>query len=76
MIYDWLFVAEGLNDWFYEDRAAHFASCQLPLIVALAGKNNVISCKQSHTPSVTHDVQRSAVLIGVSHAKVSANARR
>ncbi|KAI0796559.1 ferric reductase NAD binding domain-containing protein [Abortiporus biennis] len=34
---------EGLNDWFFEDRAAHFASCQLPLIVALAGKNNIIS---------------------------------
>ncbi|THH02456.1 hypothetical protein EW026_g465 [Hermanssonia centrifuga] len=34
---------EGLNDWFFEDRAAHLASCQLPLIVALAGKNNIIS---------------------------------
>ncbi|CAL1701427.1 unnamed protein product [Somion occarium] len=40
----WLLIdTEDLNSWFFEDRAAHFASCQLPLIVALAGKNNVIS---------------------------------
>ncbi|EKM59392.1 uncharacterized protein PHACADRAFT_169942 [Phanerochaete carnosa HHB-10118-sp] len=32
-----------LDSWFYEDRAAHLASCQLPLVVALAGKNNIIS---------------------------------
>ncbi|KAI0650622.1 ferric reductase NAD binding domain-containing protein [Trametes meyenii] len=32
-----------LQFWFYEDRAAHLASCQLPFIVALAGKNNIIS---------------------------------
>ncbi|KAI0832548.1 hypothetical protein BC628DRAFT_1309259 [Trametes gibbosa] len=32
-----------LQYWFYEDRAAHLASCQLPFIVALAGKNNLIS---------------------------------
>ncbi|KAI0750929.1 hypothetical protein C8Q80DRAFT_1098755 [Daedaleopsis nitida] len=34
---------ENLQYWFFEDRAAHLASCQLPLIVALAGKNNIIS---------------------------------
>ncbi|KAH9943327.1 ferric reductase NAD binding domain-containing protein [Epithele typhae] len=34
---------KDLTTWFYEDRAAHLASCQLPLIVALAGKNNIIS---------------------------------
>ncbi|EMD40636.1 hypothetical protein CERSUDRAFT_111219 [Gelatoporia subvermispora B] len=34
---------DGLEDFYYEDRAAHLASCQLPLIVALAGKNNIIS---------------------------------
>ncbi|KAI0693553.1 ferric reductase NAD binding domain-containing protein [Cytidiella melzeri] len=34
---------KGLNFIFWEDRAAHLASCQLPLIVALAGKNNIIS---------------------------------
>ncbi|CAA7259897.1 unnamed protein product [Cyclocybe aegerita] len=28
---------------FYQDRAAHLASCQLPLVVALAGKNNIVS---------------------------------
>ncbi|KAK7695500.1 hypothetical protein QCA50_000136 [Cerrena zonata] len=40
----WLFVdTQDLSSWFFEDRAAHFASCQLPLIVALAGKNNIIS---------------------------------
>ncbi|KAI0352818.1 hypothetical protein OH77DRAFT_738752 [Trametes cingulata] len=32
-----------LQYWFFEDRAAHLASCQLPFIVALAGKNNIIS---------------------------------
>ncbi|KAJ3554162.1 hypothetical protein NM688_g3250 [Phlebia brevispora] len=43
-IFAWLFIdTEDLTTWFYEDRAAHFASCQLPLIVALAGKNNIIS---------------------------------
>lgn len=35
---------KGLNYWFYQDRAAHLAACQLPFIVALAGKNNIISC--------------------------------
>lgn len=43
-----LYTAEDLQSWFYEDRAAHLASCQLPLIVALAGKNNIISCKWLH----------------------------
>ncbi|KAH9899749.1 ferric reductase NAD binding domain-containing protein [Cubamyces lactineus] len=33
----------NLETWFFEDRAAHLASCQLPFIVALAGKNNMIS---------------------------------
>ncbi|KII94680.1 hypothetical protein PLICRDRAFT_169410 [Plicaturopsis crispa FD-325 SS-3] len=43
-IFVWLFVdTEDLSTMFYEDRAAHFASCQLPLIVVLAGKNNIIS---------------------------------
>lgn len=42
-----LSAAEGLQTWFFEDRAAHLASCQLPLIVALAGKNNILSCKLS-----------------------------
>ncbi|GJE84448.1 ferric reductase family protein [Phanerochaete sordida] len=38
-----LINTNDLDTWFYEDRAAHLASCQLPLIVALAGKNNIIS---------------------------------
>ena len=36
-------TAHDLDVKFYEDRAAHFAAAQLPLIVALAGKNNLIS---------------------------------
>lgn len=48
-------TAEGLTTWFFEDRAAHLASCQLPLIVALAGKNNIIACEyhivQTGSPS-------------------------
>jgi len=40
----WLFVdTKDLQKFMYQDRAADLASCQLPLIVALAGKNNVIS---------------------------------
>ncbi|TFK43398.1 FAD-binding domain-containing protein [Crucibulum laeve] len=40
----WLLVdTRDLNAMFYQDRAAHLASSQLPLIVALAGKNNIIS---------------------------------
>lgn len=38
-----LIDTNDLDTWFYEDRAAHLASCQLPLVVALAGKNNIIS---------------------------------
>nr|VWP00534.1 Pre-mRNA-splicing ATP-dependent RNA helicase PRP28 (EC [Ganoderma boninense] len=34
---------KDLNYWFYQDRGAHLAACQLPFIVALAGKNNIIS---------------------------------
>ncbi|TCD66927.1 hypothetical protein EIP91_000705 [Steccherinum ochraceum] len=34
---------QDLESFWYEDRAAHYASSQLPLIVALAGKNNIIS---------------------------------
>ncbi|KAI5119903.1 hypothetical protein M0805_003707 [Coniferiporia weirii] len=40
----WLLVStQDLDTFFFEDRAATLASCQLPLIVALAGKNNIIS---------------------------------
>lgn len=45
--FDWLTpnTARDMDTFFFEDRAAHIASCQLPLIVALAGKNNIISCE-------------------------------
>ena len=36
----------------YQDRAAHIASVQLPLVVALAGKNNVISCMSLSFPFI------------------------
>ncbi|KIJ94087.1 hypothetical protein K443DRAFT_111033 [Laccaria amethystina LaAM-08-1] len=40
----WLFLdTNNLDRTFYEGRAAFLACCQLPLIVALAGKNNIIS---------------------------------
>ncbi|KAF9498476.1 hypothetical protein BDN71DRAFT_1385581 [Pleurotus eryngii] len=32
-----------LSPTFWQDRAAHLASCQVPLIIALAGKNNILS---------------------------------
>ncbi|KAF8897417.1 hypothetical protein BD779DRAFT_1608032 [Infundibulicybe gibba] len=38
-----LIDTRDLQAMFWEDRAAHLASCQLPLIVALSGKNNIIS---------------------------------
>lgn len=37
-------IARDLSPTFWQDRAAHLASCQVPLIIALAGKNNIISC--------------------------------
>lgn len=37
-------IARDLSPAFWQDRAAHLASCQVPLIIALAGKNNIISC--------------------------------
>jgi ferric-chelate reductase len=40
---DWSSVGQHLQLFWYEDRAAHLASVQLPLIVGLAGKNNVLS---------------------------------
>ncbi|PPQ65217.1 hypothetical protein CVT26_000194 [Gymnopilus dilepis] len=40
----WLLVnTQDLQALFYQDRAALMASSQIPLVVALAGKNNVIS---------------------------------
>ncbi|KAI0049652.1 hypothetical protein FA95DRAFT_1488950 [Auriscalpium vulgare] len=42
--FTWLFVdTRNLSAVFYEDRAAHLASSNLALVVALAGKNNIIS---------------------------------
>ncbi|TFY82597.1 hypothetical protein EWM64_g1407 [Hericium alpestre] len=43
-IFIWLLIdTRDLETMFWEDRAAHFASSNLALVVALAGKNNVIS---------------------------------
>lgn len=40
----WLFLnTNNLDRTFYQDRAVLLACCQLPLIIALAGKNNLIS---------------------------------
>lgn len=39
------FEARDLAAFMYQDRAALIATSQLPLVVALAGKNNLISCK-------------------------------
>ena len=47
-------TARDLETWFYQDRAAHLASCQLPLVVALAGKNNLISRKLVFFPCCTN----------------------
>jgi ferric-chelate reductase len=35
--------ANNLEVWYWERRAGQMANIQLPIIVALAGKNNVIS---------------------------------
>lgn len=47
-------AANELETFYFEDRAAHLASCQLPLIVALAGKNNVLSCSSKNTVKYVH----------------------
>ncbi|EJD01186.1 uncharacterized protein FOMMEDRAFT_90010 [Fomitiporia mediterranea MF3/22] len=40
----WLWInTDDMETFYFEDRAAHLASCQVPLIVGLAGKNNIIS---------------------------------
>lgn len=59
----------------YQDRAALLASCQLPLIVALAGKNNVISCAYTFMTyslllSSNANAYGPAGLTGVGHEKV------
>lgn len=45
---DLLCEARDLEAFMYQDRAALIASSQLPLVVALAGKNNLISCESSY----------------------------
>ena len=66
-------LARDLQSWFYEDRAAHLASCQFPFIVALAGKNNIISSEYY----VNHHYEKfrlktaRPVLTGIGHEKVS-----
>ncbi|GLB33682.1 putative FAD-binding domain containing protein [Lyophyllum shimeji] len=43
-VFSWLLVdTRDLQSYMYQDRAAHLASAQLPLVVSLAGKNNIIS---------------------------------
>ncbi|RDB22637.1 putative ferric reductase transmembrane component [Hypsizygus marmoreus] len=43
-IFVWLLVdTRDLQSYMWQDRAAHFAASQLPLVVGLAGKNNIIS---------------------------------
>ena len=42
-----------MDTFFFEDRAAHIASSQVPLIVALAGKNNLISGQLQRSLHIT-----------------------
>lgn len=67
------YVAHGLSSFWYEDRAAHYASSQLPLIVALAGKNNIISCKDLSVFSTIRAILNqyaTTVCTGIGHEKV------
>lgn len=64
-------LAEDLDEFFWEDRAAHLASCQLPLIVALAGKNNIVSCKAYYLSTLYCTNSSLLVFTGVGHEKVS-----
>lgn len=57
-------LADDLDTFFFEDRAAHLASCQIPLIVALAGKNNIIACKPSF-----QNARGSALICSSSHGR-------
>ncbi|KAJ8523513.1 hypothetical protein ONZ45_g36 [Pleurotus djamor] len=51
-----------LNPSFWQDRAAHLASCQVPLIVALAGKNNIISALTGVSHERLNVLHRAAAL--------------
>ncbi|KAF9451639.1 hypothetical protein P691DRAFT_337963 [Macrolepiota fuliginosa MF-IS2] len=63
----WLLIdTRDLTVMMYEDRAAHLATSQLPLIVALAGKNNIIAFLTgvSHEKlNVLHRAASRAVLV-------------
>jgi hypothetical protein len=58
----------------YQDRAALIATSQLPLIVALAGKNNLISCKSFILlPNfMALILQQRLGMTGIGHEKVHA----
>ncbi|KAG5637453.1 hypothetical protein H0H81_004470 [Sphagnurus paluster] len=43
---------KNLQNYMYQDRAAHLASGQLSVVVALAGKNNIISFYHRTSTSV------------------------
>lgn len=61
-----------LSPMFYQDRAADLAASQLALVVALAGKNNLISCMFDAILfgcMFTFDA-RPIVLTGIGHEKV------
>lgn len=45
-------IARDLKAMMYQDRAALIASSQIPLMVALAGKNNIISCEHTYSSTV------------------------
>jgi ferric-chelate reductase len=52
-------LGDHLSVWFFEDRAAQMAVIQLPFIVALAGKNNVIS----FLTGISHEKVRCSLLV-------------
>ena len=67
-----LLVARDLTTMFWEDRAAHFASSNLALVVALAGKNNIISCEGMPIHLFCETLTGTmSVLTGIGHEKVN-----
>jgi hypothetical protein len=45
-----ILVADNLNVRYWSNRAAHLAAVQIPLLPALAAKNNIIGCEYALPP--------------------------
>lgn len=65
-------VDHNLERVYYQDRASNLAASQIPLVVALGGRSNIISCKWYKGP-LKLGAQFDTVFTGVSHEKVGSS---